>query len=277
MRQYQTELLEDLKTKRYVRVAHDNEDESDPNFVGEEEDSEVALKIDSTRIIEESDLERIRSAQTNEEFLDCYHHFHLHYGCDLIAMKQFERRVLKMREKRARKLAARGTKKVINEDGEEIEVPNDDMDENDEEDFNDNEDDMDDEEGSTFVKYASRKDRYHHCKAAGLTSLANKFGLTCEQFGENLTSDYQMYDVDQCAIEPSSLAADFVREPNFQNVDQVLAAAKYMVVIELAKDPVVRSAVREMYMQNVCINVRPVIPRGRRFFRSFFRARLNSR
>ena len=99
-----------------MRVAS-GEDEGDGNFVGEEEDPQVALKIDSTRVIEESDLERIRNAQTNEEFLDSYHHFHLHYGCDLITMKQFEKREQKLRDRRARKQAARGTKKIVNEDG----------------------------------------------------------------------------------------------------------------------------------------------------------------
>ena len=121
---------------------------------------------------------------------------------------------------------------------------------------------MDDEEQPAFIKYASRKDRFHHCRSAGLTSLANKFGLTCEQFGENVASDYQVNDVEQCAIEPNMLAMDYVREPNFQNVDQVLSAVKYMVTIQLAKDPVVRNTIRELYMQNVCINVRPVAPRG---------------
>ncbi len=58
------------------------------------------------------------------------------------------------------------------------------------------------------------------------------------------------------------LAMDFVREPYFQNVEQVLAAVKYMVAVQLAKDPVVRGCVREMYMQNACLSVRPVVPRG---------------
>ncbi len=156
--------------------------------------------------------------------------------------------------------------------GEEVEVPNGDGDGDEGEDELNYDDDMDDDEGSTFIKYASRKDRYHHCKAVGLASLASQFGLTCEQFGENVTSDYQMHDVEQCAVEPAILAQDFVREPHFQQADQVLAAAKYMVTIELAKDPVVRSAVRELYMQNVCIDVRPVNPRGR--FEQVLRATL---
>jgi transcription elongation factor SPT6 len=112
------------------------------------------------------------------------------------------------------------------------------------------------------MRYASRKDNYHYCKQAGLTSLVKKFGLTCEQFGENVAADYQMHDIDQCAIEPSMLASDLVREPYFQNTEQVIAAVKYMMTIQLARDPTVRSNVRDLYMQNVCINVRPTIPRG---------------
>ena len=47
--------------------------------------------------------------------------------------------------------------------GEEVEVPNGDGDGDEGEDELNYDDDMDDDEASTFIKYASRKDRYHHC------------------------------------------------------------------------------------------------------------------
>jgi transcription elongation factor SPT6 len=40
--------------------------------------------------------------------------------------------------------------------------------------------------------------------------IALRFGLTPEQFGENLRDNYQRHDVDQCPMEPLELAADYV-------------------------------------------------------------------
>jgi transcription elongation factor SPT6 len=224
MQHYQSVHLNALKQRRYVRLAasHTNPDDE----CDEQEDPDIANRLDSARPLDTADLDRVRSAQTIDDFLDCYHHFHLHYGPDLIPMKHHEAKLLHQATTAA------------------------------------NPDDADDDPALHFNKYASRKDRFHHCKQAGLWSLANKFGLTCEQLGENLLADYQLHDIDQCAIEPNMLAMDFVREPYFQNVEQVLGAVKYMVAVQLAKDPVVRGCVREMYMQNACLNVRPVLPRG---------------
>lgn len=258
MQRFQYETIQHLKPKRFVRVNSDVPNEDGEYYV-DEEDYEIAQKLDSMRILEDNDLERVRNTQSVEEFLDCYNHFQLHYSPELINMKQFEAREKRILERRARKLAARGTRKIINENGEEEEVPNE-LNEDEE----DDEEDIEGEEEPTFNKYASRKDRFHHCQQAGLTKLAKKFGLTCEQYGENLMSDYQMHEIDQCAIEPGMLAMDFVREPFFQNVDQVLEAVKYMVAIQFGKDPMIRNVVRDLYMANVCITVHPTIPNGKK-------------
>ena len=147
--------------------------------------------------------------------------------------------------------------------GEEVDDPNDDDNDEYNENFDLNEDELDElDEAPKYMKYASRKDRFQHCKQAGLTSLVNKFGLTCEQFGENLNADYQMHEVEQCASDPHELAAAFVNETQFQNTEQVLAAAKYMMTIMLARDPLVRTNVRELFMQHACVDVRPTVPRG---------------
>jgi len=40
--------------------------------------------------------------------------------------------------------------------------------------------------------------------------LAHKFGLTAEQFGENLRDQYQRHDVDQHPAEPLELAEQYI-------------------------------------------------------------------
>jgi hypothetical protein len=115
MQKYQNENLKQLKLKRFKR-SQNQLDEDDENQV-DEEDEQVALMIDSTRVLENQDIDRVKHVQTTEEFLDCYHHFHLHYGSDLIAMKQFEAKQKKVLEKRAKRLANRVTKKIVNENG----------------------------------------------------------------------------------------------------------------------------------------------------------------
>ena len=87
MKKYQTEeQLPALNKKRYKRVLlNDDDDEAT-----EVEDQAIINQIESMRLLKDSDLDRVNFVATIEEFLDCYHHFHLHYSSDLIAMKEFE-------------------------------------------------------------------------------------------------------------------------------------------------------------------------------------------
>ena len=71
------------------------------------------------------------------------------------------------------------------------------------------EEDQDDEHET--LKQASRKTGYAMCVQAGLAELARKFGLTPEQFGENMRDNYQRHEVDQDPAEPEELAAEFVK------------------------------------------------------------------
>ena len=112
MKRYQGELLRELQMRRFRR----RRDEDDEEAV-DEEDEEVALKIDSMRLLSEQDLTRLKYCQTVEEFLDCYHHFHLYYGPDLIPMKEFEAKEKKLSDKKAKRLANKVTRKILNENG----------------------------------------------------------------------------------------------------------------------------------------------------------------
>lgn len=44
-----------------------------------------------------------------------------------------------------------------------------------------------------------------------LAELVRKFGLTPEQFGENLRDNYQRHDVEQDPAEPDELATEFIK------------------------------------------------------------------
>ena len=56
-----------------------------------------------------------------------------------------------------------------------------------------------------------RRDFYAICQEAGLGSLAAKFGLTPEQFGENLRDSYQRHETTQHTAEPEDAAQDYIR------------------------------------------------------------------
>ena len=56
-----------------------------------------------------------------------------------------------------------------------------------------------------------RRDFYSICQEAGLGSLASKFGLTAEQFGENLRDNYQRHETEQHPTEPEEAAQEFIQ------------------------------------------------------------------
>ena len=184
----------------------------------EQIDESIVNQLNSIRLITDDDLNRVRSIPTVEEFLDYYHFFHLHYSTDLISMKEFE---FKLKLKTS----------------DEI--------------------DADLIESAKYMKYASRKDKLSHCKQAGLYSLSQKYGLTNEQFAENLKCDYQRNELEQYSIEPSQLALDYIKEPYFQTVEQVLTTVQYMLAVQMARDPQIRQIVRDLYQLNSCLTVKP--------------------
>ena len=56
----------------------------------------------------------------------------------------------------------------------------------------------------------SQKDFYTVCCQTGLLGMAEKFGLTPEQFGENLRDNYQRHETEQYPNEPEDVAQDYV-------------------------------------------------------------------
>ena len=60
------------------------------------------------------------------------------------------------------------------------------------------------------VRQAHKSDFYAKCQENSLSSLAAKYGLTSEQFGENLRDNYQRHETEQHTVEPEEAAEDYV-------------------------------------------------------------------
>jgi transcription elongation factor SPT6 len=93
-----------------------------------------------------------------------------------------------------------------------------------------------------IVKQAACSGHYYVCRKGGLDGLAEKFGLTHEQFGENLWDNYQCHEVEQEPTEPMEAAKEY-NSNKFTIGEEVLEGAKFMVAIQLSHDPLVRRCI----------------------------------
>ena len=119
---------------------------------------------------------------SDEGLSDVYAHFLLYYGRDLVAMQNS---------------CVKKKKRPDDTLVEEAE-PEDSL-----------EDPTGNKSGTRSVKKARRKDFYSICQEHGLGSLAAKFGLTPEQFGENMRDNYQRHETEQHQLEPEVAAEDY--------------------------------------------------------------------
>ncbi|KAJ4929892.1 hypothetical protein JOQ06_018912 [Pogonophryne albipinna] len=106
------------------------------------------------------------------------------------------------------------------------------------------------------LKLASRRDMYSICQSVGLDGLAKKFGLTPEQFGENLRDSYQRHETEQFPAEPVELAKDYVCS-QFSSPEAVLEGTRYMVAMQIAREPLVRHVLRQTFQERAKINIKP--------------------
>ena len=120
----------------------------------------------------------------------------------------------------------------------------------------DEEDDEDDGEEEQFLKRSRRKDGFATCREMGLSALAKKFGLTPQQFGENLRDNYQRHEVVQFPVQPLEASAEYVND-RLKTPLEVLKGARYMVACEIARDPTVRRCVRETFFERAKLCVAP--------------------
>ena len=184
-----------------------------------------------SRTVSEREIERIKSCNTFDEIKDCWTNFQLYYGGEVPAMKQFSAK--KERRRRPER---------TDEFGDPIE---------------DNADEEEQVEGKmASLKIAQRRDLYTSCRHSDIGGMAGKFGLTPEQFGENLRDNYARHDVEQCPDEPIKTAEEFLCS-RFSKPENVISAAKYMVARQIASDPLIRKCIRQTYFERAKIQVRP--------------------
>uniref|UniRef100_A0A665WPU1 Uncharacterized protein n=1 Tax=Echeneis naucrates TaxID=173247 RepID=A0A665WPU1_ECHNA len=179
---------------------------------------------DGIRPLDTADMERLKDVQTLEELGDVYNHFLLYYGRDIPKMQN----------------AAKANKKRLKKIKEELEV----------------EEEEEEEQKGPDLKLASRRDMYSICQSVGLDGLAKKFGLTPEQFGENLRDSYQRHETEQFPAEPVELAKDYVCS-QFTTPEAVLEGTRYMVAMQIAREPLVRHVLRQTFQERAKINIKP--------------------
>uniref|UniRef100_A0A671TZC7 SPT6 homolog, histone chaperone and transcription elongation factor n=1 Tax=Sparus aurata TaxID=8175 RepID=A0A671TZC7_SPAAU len=182
---------------------------------------------DGIRPLDTADMERLKDVQTLEELGDVYNHFLLYYGRDIPKMQN----AAKASKKRLKKI------KEVSEDGK-MHV------------------EQEEEQKGPDLKLASRRDMYSICQSVGLDGLAKKFGLTPEQFGENLRDSYQRHETEQFPAEPVELAKDYVCS-QFSTPEAVLEGTRYMVAMQIAREPLVRHVLRQTFQERAKINIKP--------------------
>uniref|UniRef100_A0A2K6E9W2 Transcription elongation factor SPT6 n=1 Tax=Macaca nemestrina TaxID=9545 RepID=A0A2K6E9W2_MACNE len=183
---------------------------------------------DGIRALDTTDMERLKDVQSMDELKDVYNHFLLYYGRDIPKMQN------------AAKASRKKLKRVREEGDEEGE----------------GDEAEDEEQRGPELKQASRRDMYTICQSAGLDGLAKKFGLTPEQFGENLRDSYQRHETEQFPAEPLELAKDYVCS-QFPTPEAVLEGARYMVALQIAREPLVRQVLRQTFQERAKLNITP--------------------
>ncbi|KAK2711056.1 hypothetical protein QYM36_012282 [Artemia franciscana] len=199
---------------------------------------------ESMRKLKDEDIQRLEDASSPEEIKDNYIHFMLYYGDDVPLMQEADRQ--KQREEYKRRIELREIRRQESmengEEGDEL------IEEEVDEPLLPNEDET--------VQQARKNDLYSVYRRAGLDGLAKRFGLTAEQFAENLRDGYQRHKVDQYPGDPIECASEFGNS-RFSDPKDALRAAKYMVAMQLAREPLVRHCVRKVFYERASINVAP--------------------
>ncbi|KAM4046625.1 transcription elongation factor SPT6 [Anomaloglossus baeobatrachus] len=184
---------------------------------------------DEVRPLDTSDMERLKDVRSMDELRDVYNHFLLYYGRDIPKMQNAS----KSSQKKLKRIPEEGEEEGAEAAEQEDEDPK-----------------------GPELKQASRRDMYSICQSAGLDGLAKKFGLTPEQFGENLRDSYQRHETEQFPAEPLELAKDYVCS-QFTTPEAVLEGARYMVALQIAREPLVRQVLRQTFQERGKINIVP--------------------
>lgn len=197
---------------------------------------------DDVRIIKEDDVEQVVCANTPEELKDIHNHFLLYHGHEIPQMREAWKKKEKQK-RRIERIQARLREMDNLEEGAEPPPPI-----SDDEEIEEVEDD--------HLKVKMDSGPYSMCRKAGLAGLAKKFGLKSEHYAENLRDSYQRHEVEQEQTDPFEVAKQYI-SPKFTTEEEVLYAAKFMVARQLAREPLLRKTVREIFCERAKISVSP--------------------
>lgn len=95
---------------------------------------------------------------------------------------------------------------------------------------------------------------------AGITELVKLFGLTAEQFADNVRDQYGRHEVTKCPTMPLEAAQAFVC-PQFADPAAALRAARYMLAFQISREPVVRQLARMNISSQAVVSLTPT-PKG---------------
>ncbi|XP_018906474.2 transcription elongation factor SPT6 isoform X2 [Bemisia tabaci] len=205
---------------------------------------------ENVRLISDEDIDRLKAVQTTEELKDVHSHFLLHYSNEIPLMLEKERQKKKEAAKQKQQDRPKKKKMVTDDDGNEVEVEV-----TDDEAEPETQPEEEDEEPE-LVKPAVRQGPYSLCRKAGIGGFVKRFGLLPEQFAENLRDNYQRNEVEQEPVGPLVLAKEYTSS-RFTSPEDVVLAAKYMLAMQISKEPLVKSCVRETFFERAKIDVRP--------------------
>ncbi|CDW57332.1 transcription elongation factor SPT6, partial [Trichuris trichiura] len=171
------------------------------------------------RPLVDDDFLAVTRAQSFEELQDLYSFFLLYYSCDVPKALEYKRR----------KLATNGDHSTS---------------------------DIENECQQNALKQVASRNRYQLCVDAGLCPLANKLGLTPKEFAENLQVNYMRNEIAQYPQPFSEIAQEHICK-QFQDVEAVTKAVKYMVALQLSREPLIRQTVRSEYTNRATISLHP--------------------
>lgn len=223
------------------------------------------------RLIRDDDIDRLKLVQTPEELKDVHDHFLLYCAPDIESWKAIEHDKVKEKRKKAREVNLRERRELIQKEINEIKAMEEEPGEEEEDRLRGLQEELDnlqvddpaldvDEDNNERTEEAIKVSRdtgpYARCRKAGICGFAKLFGLTPEQFAENLRDNYQRHEVEQDPSDPYEAAKNYITT-HFTTVEEVLEAVKFVVARQIAREPLLRKSVREIFYERAKISVRP--------------------
>ena len=210
---------------------------------------------DNFRRITEKDVRKLQNVQSVEEFNDCFLNFQLLYGNDVPLIKNYifqQKQVERKNKKEARERRKLERKSLMEDDENSQEKDDVEMEEDE---GNDSEEEaMEFEEIQMAIKrLAIRKDPYTVCLENGIGKIVERFGLSAEQFGENVAEGYTKHEVKQESVDLAEIAKEHVCK-KFDTPEKVMEAATFMLGRQIACDVTLRKALRKAFYDKARIN-----------------------